>query len=64
MFLKIPPRMLWSVWVVVERKGQEALSYKQVPQALEGSRKVVLIQFTESSNRIEGIHAEQAGIVA
>lgn len=62
--LKITPRMLRSVRAIAESKGQEALYHKQVPQALESLRQVALIQSTESSNRIEGIYAEHARIVA
>lgn len=62
--LKITPRMLRSVRAIAEAKGQEALYHKQVPQALESLRQVALIQSTESSNRIEGIYAEHARIVA
>jgi len=62
--LKITPRMLRSVRAIAEAKGQEALYHKPVPQALESLRQVALIQSTESSNRIEGIYAEHARIVA
>lgn len=62
--LRITPRMLRSVRAIAEAKGQEALYRKQVPQALETLRQVALIQSTESSNRIEGIYAEHARIVA
>lgn len=60
----ITPRILSSVRAVAEAKGQEELYTKQIPQALETLRQVAMIQSTESSNRIEGVHADHERIVA
>lgn len=62
--LHITPRMLASVRMIAEAKGQESLHKKQVPQALETLRQVAMIQSTESSNRIEGVYADHSRIVA
>ena len=41
-----------------EHKGRQELYKKQAPEMLENLRQVALIQSTESSNRIEGIVAD------
>jgi Fic family protein len=41
-----------------EHKGKQELYKKQAPEMLENLRQVALIQSTESSNRIEGIVAD------
>ena len=62
--IPISPRILSSVRAIGQAMGQEALYRKQIPQALETLRQVAMIQSTESSNRIEGVFADHARIVA
>ena len=53
----IPHSLLQTIRLLGEFRGKEALYMQQTPQVLESLRQAAIIQSTESSNRIEGIHA-------
>lgn len=56
--LVVPQRIITMIRKVGEQKGKQELYKKQAPEMLENLRQVALIQSTESSNRIEGIVAD------
>jgi Fic family protein len=56
--LVIPPRIITMIRKLGEQKGKQELYKRQAPEMLENLRQVALIQSTESSNRIEGIVAD------
>lgn len=56
--LVMPQRIITLIRKVGEHKGKQELYKKQAPEMLENLRQVALIQSTESSNRIEGIVAD------
>jgi Fic family protein len=56
--LVIPQRIITMIRKLGEHKGRQELYKKQAPEMLENLRRVALIQSTESSNRIEGIVAD------
>jgi Fic family protein len=56
--LVVPPRIITMIRKLGEHKGKQELYKKQAPEMLENLRQVALIQSTESSNRIEGIVAD------
>ena len=56
--LVVPQRIITMVRKLGEHKGRQELYKKQAPEMLENLRQVALIQSTESSNRIEGIVAD------
>ena len=56
--LVIPHRIITMIRKLGEHKGRQELFKKQAPEMLENLRQVALIQSTESSNRIEGIVAD------
>jgi Fic family protein len=56
--LVIPQRIITMIRKLGEHKGRQELYKKQAPEMLENLRQVALIQSTESSNRIEGIVAD------
>ena len=56
--LVVPQRIITMIRKLGEHKGKQELYKKQAPEMLENLRQVALIQSTESSNRIEGIVAD------
>ena len=56
--LIVPQRIITMIRKLGEHKGRQELYKKQAPEMLENLRQVALIQSTESSNRIEGIVAD------
>jgi Fic family protein len=56
--LIIPQRIITVVRQLGEHKGRQELYKKQAPEMLDNLRQVALIQSTESSNRLEGIVAD------
>jgi Fic family protein len=56
--LVVPQRIITMIRKLGEHKGRQELYKKQAPEMLENLRQVALIQSTESSNRIEGIVAD------
>jgi len=57
--LVVPQRIITMIRKLGEHKGRQDLYKKQAPEMLENLRQVALIQSTESSNRIEGIVADE-----
>lgn len=53
----IPPVLLTTIREIGEYKGKQELFKEQAPQILRTLREAAVIQSTESSNRIEGVHA-------
>lgn len=51
----INQKLLQTVRLIGEYKGKQELFKRQAPQAIKTLRQAVIIQSTESSNRIEGI---------
>jgi Fic family protein len=56
--LIIPQRIITMIRKLGEHKGKQELYKKQSPEMLENLRHVALIESTESSNRIEGVVAD------
>jgi hypothetical protein len=56
--LIIPQRIITVVRQLGEHKERQELYKKQAPEMLDNLRQVTLIQSTESSNRLEGIVAD------
>jgi Fic family protein len=56
--LVVPQRIITMIRKLGEHNGRQDLYKKQAPEMLENLRQVALIQSTESSNRIEGIVAD------
>jgi Fic family protein len=56
--LIVPQRIITMIRKLGEHKGKQELYKQQAPEMLENLRQVALIQSTESSNRIEGIVAD------
>ena len=56
--LAFPQRLITMIRKLGEHKGRQELYKKQSPEMLENLRQVALIQSTESSNRLEGVIAE------
>ena len=56
--LVVPQRIITMIRKLGEHKGKQELYKKQAPEMLENLRQVALIQSAESSNRIEGIVAD------
>lgn len=56
--LAMPPRVAGILRRLGEHKGHQELFRKQAPEMLENLRRVALIESTESSNRLEGIVAD------
>jgi len=56
--LVVPQQIIPMIRKLGEHKGRQELYKKQAPEMLENLRQVALIQSTESSNRIEGIVAD------
>jgi Fic family protein len=56
--LVVSQRIIMTIRKLGEHKGRQDLYKKQAPEMLENLRQVALIQSTESSNRIEGIVAD------
>ena len=56
--LHVRSRIITMIRKLGEHKGKQELYKKQAPEMLENLRQVALIQSTESSNRIEGIVAD------
>ena len=56
----MPPRMAVLLRRLGEHKGRQELHQQQAPEMLENLRRVAEIESTESSNRLEGIVAENA----
>src|ERR671916_516405 len=54
----IPQRIITMIRKLGEEKGRQELFKKQAPEMLDNLRQVALIQSTESSNRLEGIVAD------
>lgn len=57
--LVVPQRIITMIRKIGEHKGKQELYKRQAPEMLENLRQVALIQSTESSNRIEGIVADE-----
>lgn len=57
--LVMPQRIITMIRKLGEHKGRQDLYKKQAPEMLENLRQVALIQSTESSNRLEGIVADE-----
>jgi Fic family protein len=55
----IPQRLITTIRLLGEYKGKQELYQQQAPEMLENLRQVALIQSTESSNRLEGIVADE-----
>jgi Fic family protein len=60
----IPQRLITTIRQIGEHKGQQELYKQQAPEMLENLRQVAMIQSTESSNRLEGIVADEKRIRA
>ena len=58
----IPQRLLTTIRQLGEFKGKQELYKQQAPEMLENLRQVAMIQSTESSNRLEGIVADEKRI--
>ena len=56
--LVVPQRIITMIRKLGEHKGRQELYKKQAPEMLENLRQAALIQSAESSNRIEGIVAD------
>ena len=56
--LAMPPRVAGLLRRLGEHKGRQELHQRQAPEILENLRRVAEIESTESSNRLEGIVAE------
>jgi Fic family protein len=56
--LVVRQRIITMIRKLGEHKGRQELYKKQSPEMLENLRQVALIQSTESSNRLEGVIAE------
>jgi len=56
--LSMPPRVAGVLRRLGEHMGRQELYRKQAPEMLENLRRVALIESTESSNRLEGIVAD------
>lgn len=54
----IPQRLITTIRLLGEYKGKQALYHQQAPEMLENLRQVAVIESTESSNRLEGIVAD------
>lgn len=55
----IPQRLITTIRQIGEYKGKQELYKQQAPEMLENLRQVAMIQSTESSNRLEGIVADE-----
>lgn len=55
----IPRRLITTIRQIGEYKGKQELYKQQAPEMLENLRQVAMIQSTESSNRLEGIVADE-----
>lgn len=55
----IPQRLITTIRQLGEYKGKQELYQQQAPEMLENLRQVAMIQSTESSNRLEGIVADE-----
>lgn len=55
----IPQRLISTIRQLGEYKGKQELYKQQAPEMLENLRQVAMIQSTESSNRLEGIVADE-----
>jgi Fic family protein len=60
----IPQRLITTIRQLGEFKGKQELYKQQAPEMLENLRQVAMIQSTESSNRLEGIVADEKRIRA
>lgn len=60
----IPQRLVTVIRQIGEHKGKQELYKQQAPEMLENLRRVALIESTESSNRLEGIVADEKRIRA
>ncbi len=60
--LTIPHGVISVIRRIGEYKGKQDLYGQQAPEVLENLRRVAIIQSTESSNRLEGITADQKRI--
>lgn len=56
--LAMPPRVAGILRRLGEHQGRQELYRRQAPEMLENLRRVALIESTESSNRLEGIVAD------
>ena len=54
---RVGPRLVRTIRLIGEFKGQERLFARQSPQVLETLREAAIYESTESSNRIEGVTA-------
>ena len=54
--------LLTAVHALGEYKGRQGLYTQQAPEVLETLRRVAMVQSVESSNRIEGITADDGRI--
>ncbi len=59
-----PQRLVTTIRQLGEYKGKQELYKQQAPEMLENLRQVAMIQSTESSNRLEGIVADEKRIRA
>ena len=55
----VPQRLVSTIRQIGEHKGKQELYKQQAPEMLENLRRVAMIQSTESSNRLEGIVADE-----
>lgn len=55
----VPQRLIAMIRQIGEHKGKQDLYKQQAPEMLENLRRVALIESTESSNRLEGIVADE-----
>ena len=61
-FESIPAATAWYLSELGEARGKQELFTRQAPQRLKALREHALIESAVSSNRIEGIEADQARI--
>ena len=61
-FESIPAATAWYLYELGEARGKQELFIRQSPQRLKALREHALIESAVSSNRIEGIEADQTRI--
>lgn len=57
--IAVPQRLITTIRQIGEYKGKQELYKQQAPEMLENLRQVAMIESTESSNRLEGIVADE-----
>jgi Fic family protein len=60
--LRVPQQLVARVRQLGQHKGRQELFRKQAPEMLENLRRVAIIESTESSNRLEGIVADEGRV--